>query len=292
MYNNNNKRLLHSPEQLHSSPKIHKVASNMNDVIKTDMIPENTQSQKLSEREQLMVNAFTDSMCRQLDIRFASFSKQEIAPIRKDVEEMKSDITSLNAEITALKQANSGLIAKLDKYDEKMTYMERETRERNLIFYNIPSTLDVKRSIEDVCKELLKIQEPIAIQKTVVLKEDKTKRTITVLAKFDSIISVACVLKNVRNLKGTNSRIGISRDMSEEERREQGLLMKLKKTIHGNVAANNIKIKVVGNSIVINQVKLTLKMKSNFFGNSNVDGRIFLKENYSIDFDSFLVNSQ
>lgn len=287
--------MLQSPDQITNISKLHKTtAKEMADIegISNQKELETPQPQQLSEREQLMVNAITASMCRELDIRFSSFSLQEIAPIRHDIVEMKSDISSLNAELGALKQENCSLVAKLAKYDEKMCYLERETRETNLIFYNIPTTADLKRTIEDVCKGLLKIQEEIRIQKAVVLREDKTRKTSTALIKFDSSITATTVLMNARNLKETNSRIGISRDMTEDERREQAILMKLKKTIQEKVAGNQIKVKVVGNSIVINQVKLKLKLKSNFFGNSTVDGRTFLQENFSINFDSFLVNSQ
>lgn len=152
MYNSNNKRLRQSPGQQTNSSKQHKGIINTN--MHTVSVPNSTREDKnpcelpiLGEREQLMVNAFTSSMCHELDIRFSSFSQQEIAPLRSDINEMKSEIMSLNTEIAALKKDKDELI---EKYDAKIGYLEREARETNLIFHNIPATNDVKRSLEDI----------------------------------------------------------------------------------------------------------------------------------------------
>lgn len=75
-----------------------------------------------------MVNAFTANMCRGLDIRFSSFSQQEIDPMRNEIREIKSDVRSLKAEVATLKQEISDLLLKLDKYDEQIGCLDRECR--------------------------------------------------------------------------------------------------------------------------------------------------------------------
>lgn len=309
MYNNNKKRLLDSPpSQVANSPKLHKSLLNTTQSSKNQFEPaknliEQTLYQsemdgqveeqpKLTEREKLMLDAFTQSMCTQLDKRFETFSKDVIGPMKKDLTDVKVDVGSLKLEVASLKEERGELLAKLDNYDKQINYLQKESRASNLVFFNIPCNDDIGRCIEDVCRGLLQINEQISIVKTVVMKENKSRKTLTVLAKFASPATISLILKNANKLKGQNSNIGISRDVSEEERKERAVLIKLRKCILDNDHSKQSKVNVVGNSIFINKVKLTFKIKTKYFGNSNIDGRAFIRENFSLDFDNLLTNMQ
>lgn len=289
MYNINNKRLLQSPpEKERSNQKLPKISTNS--VLNSESDMEQKEEPVLNEKEAFMLKAFTDTMCKELDKRFDSFSDKVISPIRGDIHDMKGDIKSLTSEIEALKLERVDLLSKVDRYDQEIGHLQKESRATNLVFYNIPDNTDIRKCIEDVYKGLLRIEQSIDIVRATVLKADQNKGTLTALIKFSSPSMVGLILKNVHKLKGTNSSVGISRDLTEEERKDRGVLLKLRKKLRENDKQS--KVKVVGTSILINTVKLTYRSRTNYFGNSNSDGRAFIRENFSIDFDDFITNSQ
>lgn len=171
-----------------------------------------------------------------------------------------------------------------------MFFLEKDARDYNLIFYNVAKSSNVYQMIKDICREVLKIQLEISLRKCVIIKENKQYQTVNVLVKLESISMVDTILKNAKNLKGAHTKITISKDLSEDERRDRRILLILKRKIV--TVSQESKVKILGNSIMIDGTKLTYKSKSNYFGNSEIDGSAFVRQKFSIDFLSLANSSQ
>lgn len=297
MFNINNKRLLQSPEETVSNPKLIRT-SNMNQNNPLPLEEDTTsalntdQMMPLEPREQLLLQSFAKLVGRELESKFISFSQTELQPMKENISDLKSNLDALRNEIEFMKEEKSDLSKKLELYEDKLSLLDKESRDYNLVFYNIPKTSEIHSSLIDLCKEILKVSTPISIKKTIILRDDKSKNSMNVLAKFESTSMVDAILKCAKNLKGANTGITITRDYNDEDRKFRRTLLSVKKNIKQKDTSDKFKVNVVGTSIYINNHKFNYNKKSNKFGNREVDGKVFLKEHFSIDFDSFVLNQQ
>lgn len=291
MFNQNQKRLLQSPEQSVASAKFPK-PDDSNSMMNTTSATSdsNAVEHTLEPRDQTLLDNFARILCRELDSRFSSFAQHQIAPLKQEITCIKEDVSTLKSEVEALKIENCNLQQTIEKYESKVSSMEKDARDFNLIFHNVAKSPNVYQMIKDVCKEVLKVDRDIFLRRCVILKENKQQQTVDVLAKMESTSMVEAILKNTRYLKGAQSRISISKDLSEEDRRDRRVLLNLKRKITNT--SKESKVKVLGNSILIDGTKLNYRSKSNYFGNSDVDGKAFLNERFSIDFSSLANSSQ
>lgn len=297
MFNKNNKRLLQSPERSTEHLKSPRVVIMSKQKTHLDAIPENnpniaadTQMMALEPREQLLLQCFAKLVGHELDERFSTFSETELKPLKKDVTEVKGSISNMQLEITALKEEKVELSQKLDSFNVKLSQLDKESRESNLIFYNLPKSSNVRQDIIELCTNVIRPICAVAIRKTLVLRQNQANQTMTVLVRFDAASTVDHILRNSKNLKST--RISVCRDLSEEDRENRKILLSLKNKIKENDTSDKLKIKVINNYIFIDNVKLTLNIKNNYFGNREVNGKQFVKEKFSIDFDNFVNNQQ
>lgn len=294
MSKNNNKRLLQSPEQSDNTKIVRLIEPTQQESNRLKMdtqstsVQQNNQNVQLERNDQLLLTEFRNILRTELDIRFATFANAEIAPIKENIQGMKDEIVALKLEVADLKTENACIVGKLSKAEQTISHIDKDAREMNLIFYKVPRTNNAKEAVEEICVNLMKVQGALDIRKCIILKS--ANGTNNVLTKFGSPNIVNAVLKNARNLKGSN--IWVARDMDEEERQCQRVLLKLKKTIEGIDNSKKNKIKVWGKVICIEDLKLTLTLRTNIFGNSKVDGRKFLMETFSIDFDNLLNSCQ
>ncbi|KAL5289759.1 hypothetical protein ACFFRR_009654 [Megaselia abdita] len=263
-----NKRLLESPETNTQSKKIlmsHKESFSTSSTM-DNISPGNTKAR--DEFEDRMILKFQ----LMLQSQFTGFAEQYISPI--------------NNEIVALKAQNESLIRRLEIQDKKIEDLDRLSRSKNLVFTRLPKSAEYHSIITDLCVNKLKVLEPLSIINLAQIGEEKDKKTVTLLVSFGSTTITSQILKSCRHLRGTN--IGISRDISKDEREARNILLILRKTILK--LGTSSKVKVVDNKIYIDNQKLTLK--NNFFGNDNVDGKKFLEEKFSIKFDEIVTNKQ
>lgn len=282
-----NKRSRQSPDHIDSRAKIIKIC-------KTDNISGeiSSESSKMDNRDIRLIDSFRSVLCEELDARFTTFSANEFIPLKNDVTLIKSEVESLKNELAEIRKEKNDLDKKVDNCNNQIAFMERGFREQNLIFYNVAKSTNVRQSIYDFCKQELKIETQITMNKVSVLKDDKTRNVLTVLVNFGSSEMSRIVLKSAKNLKHSNSGVSISRDLSEEDRKIKSLLLNIRKLIIQQGTSNNNKIKVFGNKFIFNDKVFTYNSRTKYFGNSEIDARVFLMENFSIDFDNFLSNIQ
>lgn len=221
----------------------------------------------MDERDKSMLAHF-DLM---LQKRFESFSQTHIDPVMK--------------ELTHYKEENVKLREEVKNCVERISFLEKSVRESNLIFSNVPASENHFSAVEDICKNILKVSDS-EVDKLIPVRENKQQKTVTLLATFKSRRIADMIMKKAGNLRGT--RIGVSRDLPREERMARDILLKLRRQILNT--GTSIKIKVYGKNMYIDKEKLTLE--NNVFGNSKVDGRVFILEKFNIDFDSILSNTQ
>lgn len=284
MFNNNKKRLLQSPEAINPNLKLQRTVT-MLEAEKT------TEEITLEPREKILLDSFAKLVGRELDSRFQSFAQLELKPLKNEVVGVKNDIGSLKTEIETLKEEKRQLTQKLDSFEKQIHILDKESRDCNLVFYNVPKTNDIKQAVVDLCRNTLEVTNVVTIQRAIVLKQNRNHETLIILAKFDSSSMVDNILKNVRKLKGAGTRISISRDLSIDERSSRRVLLALKNKVKEQDTADKFRIKVVNNHIFIDNVKLTYNIRTNYFGNREVNGKAFLLEKFSFDFDNFLVNN-
>lgn len=278
--NKSQKRLLESPENIVSDPKLSKhicvegrlmESQKMNNLQNqnTSVLPSlsNFNEGNLDERDIRMLTQFE----KMIQYQFNIFSQTHISP--------------MVAQLSEYKEENSKLREDVRSCVERIAILEKNIRESNLVFTNVPLTENHEKSIEDICKNLIKIGDT-DIEKIIPIKENKQQNTVTILATFKSRRTTEVIMRKAGNLKGT--KIGVSRDLSREERMARSILLKLRREILNTGVS--IKVKVYGKHIIIDKEKLTFDNTS--FGNSKVDGRSFVLEKFGISFDSILTNNQ
>lgn len=258
----NNKRSLESPEQDQNSSKIIKVLSNaIKEKSSTTMIngTEGNTADNVNSGD--ILSAIRSAVADEFKI----FKTQHIQPIVEDVSEIKKELVRLKEE------------RGMDR--EKIHLLERELKQKNLIFTRMPRTDNCEKSISDLCTRTLGLNEEITIDKVVVLKRTATDNTLTLLSSFSSQKTVEAILRNAKKLKGTG--IGISRDLGTEDREARKHLMNLRKLIREKDTSQIIR--VYGNQIIFNDIKFTLTRS--FFGNKqkNINARTFILEKFNID---------
>lgn len=227
----------------------------------------NTTTNNMDERDEKMLEKF-DLM---LQKQFSLFSKAHIEPMMQELAKCKDENVKLRDEVKSCV--------------DRISFLERTIRESNLVFSNVPASENNLNAIEDICKNLLKVTET-DIEKIIPVKENKQQNTVTLLTTFKSRRTVDVLLRKASLLKGT--RIGISRDLPKEERMARNTLLKLRREIMNT--GTEQKIKVFGKHIVIDKEKFTFE--NNFLGNSKVDGKVFILENFGINFYSIISNNQ
>lgn len=287
-----NKRSRQSPDL--TLAKVTKLTSSLS---ATRMVntPENTPAsfsgtKQLDENGQLLLANFRQVLCEELNNRFALFSKEDFVPLKEDVKSMRDELNTLKEEVASLKEDNKDLASQFERSNNQLKFLERDARDFHLIFYNVAKSTNVYQSIMDICQKILNVREPLNIRRTTVLKQDRAKNVLTVLVKFDASAMVNAVLRCTNNLRGNSAGIGISRDLSEEERRTRSLLLKVKRQIQQTNTSE--KVKVISNKLIVKELTFWYNSKTNKFGNAEIDGKHFLRETFSIDFDNLVANMQ
>lgn len=253
----------------------------------SDQITVSDTSPQLDTNGKLLLQSFQQILCKELDSRFSNFCKTEIGPLKHDVSCVKSDLAALKGEIKLLKDQNASLSKKLEKSDSQISQLEKDA---NLIFYNVNSSSNIRQAILEICRTVLRVGEDISITRTIILKKHPSSGALTVLVKFETLGMVYKVLSSTKNLKSSGSGIWISRDLSEEERKIKSSLLIIKKKI--NEKDTSCKVKVVGKKMYVDSVMFIFNEKHNTFGNSQMNGKVFLLEKFSINFDDVVDNNQ
>lgn len=270
--NSVNKRLLESPNSVSKESKFTKIDENTtlesksghgSHITQKPHNPSlsNTQYTNMNERDKMMLDGF-DKM---LTSKFESFARTEIDPIRN--------------EVLLWKEENKLLKQQIKSCMERINFLENTIREGNLVFSNVPATNNHVRSIEELCSKQLKVETPVDVNKVVPIHENKEKKTVTLLVSFGSGITAERILMQSKHLRGTG--IGLSKDYSKDVRLSRNRLLILRRKI---LDVNpDVKVKVYGNKIIIDKEKLTLI--DNVLSNDKVDGKLFVANNFGINFD-------
>lgn len=269
----NSKRQMESPEHLNQDNKLLKTARNL------DLPPESERFQNknlshsapilanLDERDRTMLDLFKQMIA----VQFSEFSTTYIKPLTQQVHDWKEENERL-------------------KHDMKVCFdriesLEKVIREANLVFTNVPNTSDYEKSIEDLCRGQMRTGGNIEVESAIPIKKNLAKNTVTLLASFRSRKTAEAVIKQSRNLKGTE--IGVSRDLSKAERQARNALLVLRRKILDTGTTS--KVKVYGNVMMIDREKL--KLQNDAFGNDKVDGVLFVREKFDINVNDVFVNT-
>lgn len=294
MQNYQKKRQLQSPENSNDITKVTRILESSIPLVRMSALGTTNDSVEippvLDKNGQLLLQSFREVLCKELDARFSNFCQHEFIPLKQDVICVKNDLGVFKDEVVLLKEQNAILASKLEKSSNQISHLERDARAHNLIFYNVTATANVYQSILDICRTVLKVSEPISITRSIVLKNHRSTGVLTVLVKFETVGMVYKILGGTKNLKNSSTRIGISRDLSEGERKIKSSLLSIRKLI--NEKDTSIKVKVVGKRMFVDNEMLIFNEKQNTFGNSQVNGKDFLMERFSINFDELVANNQ
>lgn len=125
----------------------------------------------------------------------------------------------------------------------------------------------------------------VEVESAVPIRKNTANNTVTLLATFRSKKTAEAVIRQSRNLKGTG--IGVSKDLSKDDRMARNRLLVLRRKILDTGTTS--KIKVYGNVMMVDREKL--KLKNNVFGNDKVDGVLFIRDQFNIDFNEIFVNT-
>lgn len=214
--------------------------------------------------------------------------------LKSDVESLEGDIKKLNEENLSLKNiiiANQQQIESQNQligmHSRTLNSIDNDRRRNNLIFKNVSKGADTKTSVESLCFETLQLKvEDIKIKKVIKLSERNGRWTL--LVNFDDNKSVGAVLGNVKNLKGSN--IYVERDLGEERRQNQKILLKLKKEVSEAVLNRNpnerIKMIITGDVLRIGTSKFVIKDGKIF--NGDMEGDKYFLENFNFNVNDFL----
>lgn len=263
--NQKNKRLLESPESCENTAKICRGEVNPTSVLLKPQSPVLLKPQSpemgTENNKDDIVQAIRDSIAEE----FRKHDMEKIDPIIRDVAEIKNDIRLFKEERSA--------------DQERIRVLERETKNRNIIFFNVPYTQDANRSIIEICKGALKIQEELGIEKSVTLKTNANNQKMTILVEFGSQRFADMVIRNSKLLKNTG--IGVARDLCKEDREIRSKLLRIRKIVREKDTSQ--KVNVYGNVIVVNDIKLTYYR--DFFGNKrlNINGYNYFLEKFDIN---------
>lgn len=157
----------------------------------------------------------------------------------------KENIQEFKNEILVLKNENIELKGELSRLRLQLEHIDRENRQKKLLFKGLDDTPKVREAIQEVMSTKLKMSSPIPIGKATKMYSSGGK--MTVMLECLSHDDTWKVLNNSRNLIGTT--ISIDRDLSVSERDQRRKLVHIKKEIE---QIDNSKIvRVRGNQLKI-----------------------------------------
>lgn len=139
----------------------------------------------------------------------------------------KDDVKQFQEEVRALRIENQELKEELGKMRSQLDYIDRERRQKRLVFHGLEDVQDVSSKVQEVLHSNLKVVEPVLVSKTTKMKSKNGK--MSVLAEFVSCNDVWKVLGKCRNLAGSG--IGVDRDLTIEERDQRRKLLHMKREI-------------------------------------------------------------
>lgn len=158
--------------------------------------------------------------------------KLESLPTKKDIEDIKSGIASTNAELADLRAENSILKQEIEELRNSreedantIRWLEYQIKNTKLLFKGITFEKTAIDSVLKICTEKLHITPKILTAHTVAQYKGKQ----TIIAEFDSDMTVAQVLGATRNLIGTD--VSVYRDLNPSRRRNKMKMLALKKQI-------------------------------------------------------------
>lgn len=150
-----------------------------------------------------------DDIGKLLDKKLANLvTKQDIALLTKQIEELKEENEALKIEVVKLKDREVRIASKLID-------LESRARRNNLIFRGIhvtEQTKDYKRLVAKFCEEKLNMGKNVWVNRAHPLDYDKG----AIIAHFPEDSAIEYIMSQTQNLKGTN--FYIHRDFPQEIR--------------------------------------------------------------------------
>lgn len=174
------------------------------------------------------------------------------AEIKSNIDSIVNHIAVQDAKISDIQKENLDLKVECNILRRRVTVLEKQARENNLVFYNLEETNTA--SLLDIIIELIANLgvplEPVDIVNLYRIgkKTDNNQTKRPVLLKLSSHLKKVEILKNLKKLKGTG--IAAAEDLTREERA-------IHKVVYSHYREAKIKgyqARLLGTKVVINGV--------------------------------------
>ena len=220
-----------SSKRTRSSPELESVKRRQKDSKEMQRTPTKGKSPQMDRQamEDIMA-AFSDRM---MD-KFSSILDSKNYITKAEVERLESMMGRLHDENKSLRSEVENLKKREMERERKLEVMENQMRKNNLFFKNMsPSdTRTPKEIVGEFCSEILKVGEVRVVEARWVgsNKAGSTDKTVgNILATFLDSDTISRILKNTKNLKGTN--FIVQRDLAHLTQVRRGKLLGLRKEI-------------------------------------------------------------
>lgn len=271
------KRLRESPTSIETPTKSVKMSEKGDNIEKE--LDFNEPSAKLVAafknfvREELddgIEKAVRKSFAEELDVRLKNFATKE-------------DFGTLQGTIENQKKDNTDLKEKLEVFEARLERIDKNERSNKLIFSNVVCTDGAVRAAYYVCNQLMKIdQQLVTVKNAFILKKFENDRA-TILVEFMERNMITTVFQHVKNLSG--SKIGVERDLTEEQQKVRKTLVELKRRMLDN--NKQLKIHVSDVTMKIGSNKFTFRKGKLESGIAGQDVNKFFIDNYKLNIDEY-----
>lgn len=208
-------------------------------------------------------------------------TKDDLAVYNEELRNVKESNEELKTMITEIKQEREADRIKMEMWDH-------ERRAKKLILTGLSGVdrANVRDKVNQFCKEVLKV-EP-AIEATRILVANGRAGAI-ISVEFSSLSDVINVLSKTSLLRGTN--INIDRDLTEAERKNKAILLRLRRFISAkliNEADKAISIKVNGDRLKIGVHNFVLRHNQLWCGKESCINK--LNNVFRTQFNNLMLN--
>jgi regulator of replication initiation timing len=167
---------------------------------------------------------YIKQMDSKFDAKFTSVAtKTDINNLKKQIKDLREENQQLREEVKLVQEKQKANERKLDMMDNKL-------RRNYLIFKGLSKENETNyaETIRGFCKEVLKIETPIYINKAFKIGPQNSKFNL-ILASFSNQSEVTQILQNRKKLKGTG--YVIQEDLAENTRKRRNKILAIRKEI-------------------------------------------------------------
>lgn len=238
-------------------------------------------NQLLAAIKKMLDNEFEDKIQKAVKKSFTEELDMRLQNVAS-----KDDITDLRETIEKQKEENDVMKQKLMNFEGQLERLDKKDRASKLIFTNVDCSNGALAAAYQVCNECMKIDSQLIVVKSAFVMKRADQRNSKILVEFENRNMVSIIFKHVKNLNG--SRIGVERDLTQEQQKIRKMLMDLKNVLLE--ISKGMKVFVSDVSMKIGSNKFSFKGGRLEASLPNLDVNQFFTDNYNINIDEYLQN--